>query len=577
MEPAQDYSQLVDQAQDQALCYVPLDAVSVKQGFNPRRFFEPNALAELTEDIKLRGIVQPLVVRPNDNGGFWLIAGERRYRAAKAAELTQVPVMVRHVSESEAAAMAAAENGKRDDMSPAEEARLAHRLVSLSDGDRDEAARLLAWSRDTLDNRLLLLHCSDAVLEALERRAIKLGHAELLAGLTKEFQDQTLSSIIENGVSVKQLKESIGRYAYALDSTFFDVSGCAKCAHNSSTVVDMFDQSLNAGQCLNRECFDQKTETALLAKKEELKTEHPVIWLDTEKDAEARVFLQREGANGVGKRQYEACMGCGNCGALLRTNKSNLGQVETGLCFEPGCNEDKVKAYQKEQKAHVTSNEAASKPAKEQTAKSATAPTRVTKSADPKKPAALPGRLQDLVRDTHCNAAVAVVGNNPRLVRIVAVFALYDGNRSSDAARMAIEKAGIKSQTHGRDALFTALAALSDDALATLIPALAAALAGDSGHTRGDELKGARTLLRHAKTDLADHFVVDKGYLKTLTIAMIQALLTEAKFDVWFDGQKGDKAYEGFLKINKKRDDLIEAVMKAGFDWKGFVPSAVAL
>ncbi|MEH6875281.1 MAG: ParB/RepB/Spo0J family partition protein, partial [Candidatus Competibacter sp.] len=149
---------------DGQLAYLPLDWIEVQPGFNPRTFFEDGEFAALVESVKVQGILQAIWVRPQENYDpvsprFWLIAGERRWRAARAASLPCIPVTVRVADARQALILADLENNPalRINLSVAEEAQFAQRFLGECDGDRAEAARLLGWSRARLDARLLLL------------------------------------------------------------------------------------------------------------------------------------------------------------------------------------------------------------------------------------------------------------------------------------------------------------------------------------------------------------------------------------------------------------------------------------
>ena len=194
---------------DGQLAYLPLDWIEVQPGFNPRTFFEDGEFAALVESVKARGILQAIWVRPQENYDparprFWLIAGERRLRAAHAASLPCIPVTIRVADARQALILAELENNPalRINLSVAEEAQFAQRFLGECDGDRAEAARLLGWSRARLDARLLLLHAAPAVLEALKQRHIQVGHAELLAGLPEATQTGTLAKIVGDQITV---------------------------------------------------------------------------------------------------------------------------------------------------------------------------------------------------------------------------------------------------------------------------------------------------------------------------------------------------------------------------------------
>jgi len=124
--------------EDGDLHYLPLNAIDVKPGFNPRQYFDPAALDTLTASVKAQGVLQPIAVRPQPEnpGNYWLIAGERRLRAAQAARLPEIPAIIRQVDEATALALALAENSDRDGISPAEEADTGRRMLDACGGDR---------------------------------------------------------------------------------------------------------------------------------------------------------------------------------------------------------------------------------------------------------------------------------------------------------------------------------------------------------------------------------------------------------------------------------------------------------
>lgn len=568
------YQALVAQASDGALTHLPIDAIEVKPNWNPRRFFDAAAMQALIDDIKLRGIVQPLVVRPNSEGdAFWLVAGERRLRAATVAGLETVPVIVRAVSETDAAAMATAENMVRDDMSAAEESRVAHRIVSLCDGDRSEAAKTLGWSRGKLDSRMALLNCADAVLDALQERRLAIGHAELLAGIPKALQEQSLPGILDQDMSVNALAETIGRYAYELSSACFDTGDCGGCKNNSGSVVDLFETRIDEGRCMNRECFHAKTQAFLDARKAELAEHYPVIWLDTEKDEASRVFLQREGARGVGKNQYAACQSCGSYGAILRTQPGHEGEIETGVCFDKDCNNNKVMAYRS---AVVASPTQAVESGASQTPSATVAKGKKADARSQAEPNELPLRVRDFIRDTHCKAVTEEVGKDRKLVKVVSAWALATNGVLGERGKAALKAHGVSATRLSRDAWFERLLTLDDEALDRLLADLAASVAGESGHRIGDELKAAKVLLQACASDMAKHFMVNRAYLDTLTVSAIHELLRESKFNEWYDGQHGKGASKGFIK-GKTRGALIDGVVASKFSWEGFVPKVFAL
>lgn len=566
---------------DKDMMHIPVNMISVREGFNPRRYFSDDALNALVESIKAQGIVQPIVVKPNkEKDGFHLIAGERRFRASKLAGIESIPTIVRLVSDEDALAMAVTENSERQDVSAAEEAKACHRMMTMCDGDRQETALALGWSRKKLDMRLSLLHCSDNVLNALEQRQINIGHAELLAGISKSFQDESLAGIIDNKVSVSALKEMLGRYAYKLNEAVFDLSGCEGCPHNSTSTADMFDASLSDGHCMNRECYDKKTNAHLTAKKEELTQEFPVIWMDVEKASDMRRHLVREGEHGVGREQYNACQGCANFGAVMLTEKGKEGTVEQGICFDTSCNSKKVAEYQKELKEEQESSPV------EFSETTGTVTASKPKTSKPKATNETPKKVKTFVHGKHYQACSQEVLNNGEMTRIFALLALVDSvknRRSNHLIKPLLVEHGLeKLETMFNKAeMVTTLAGLSAETISQLIRAYSATLAGAIEESKleyeqSESLAIAHAVMRHTQADMKQYFQVDKAFLETLTITGLKSLLEEAGFITWYDNKHGDgEAAENVLK--GKRGEQIKAVLDSGFDWSGFVPKVANL
>ena len=151
-EPASNLAPMA--FEDGTTTYLAIGEIAPQQGFNPRKHFDDAEFAELCDSVKTQGVIQPLVVRPAaEQGKYWLVAGERRWRAARKSGVAEVPVVVRHLDDRNALLVATIENSQRADMSAAEEARSANILLDTCEGDREEAAKQLGWSRSKLDSQ----------------------------------------------------------------------------------------------------------------------------------------------------------------------------------------------------------------------------------------------------------------------------------------------------------------------------------------------------------------------------------------------------------------------------------------
>ena len=171
----------------------------------PRKTFDDETLAELASSIAEHGLIQPIAVRPKVSGGYLIVAGERRWRASRMAGLTEVPVIVKDVTDEQAMELALVENLQREDLDPVEEAVGIRELMTRCDLTQEQAARKLGKSRSALANSLRLLSLPETVLELLKSGFITIGHAKVVLGLpTPELQEEAAQMIADNQLNVRQ-------------------------------------------------------------------------------------------------------------------------------------------------------------------------------------------------------------------------------------------------------------------------------------------------------------------------------------------------------------------------------------
>ena len=170
----------------------------------PRKYFDDAALAELADSIRQHGIIQPLTVRKLASGYYQIIAGERRWRAARLAGLSEVPVTVIEADDRTAAELAMIENLQREDLNPIEEAAGYRVLIHQYHMTQEEAANRVGKSRSAVANVLRLLDLDPAVQKLVENGLLSAGHARALVPLTPSQQVQAANSIINSGLSVRQ-------------------------------------------------------------------------------------------------------------------------------------------------------------------------------------------------------------------------------------------------------------------------------------------------------------------------------------------------------------------------------------
>ena len=186
---------------------VDIDLV-VPNRSQPRRHFDEEKLQELGESIKARGMLQPLVVREVD-GGFEIVAGERRWRAARMVGLEKVPVIVGDYTDKEVMEVALIENLQREDLNPIEEAEAFRRLIEEFSLTQEEVARAVGKGRATIANSLRLLSLVPDVRQLVADGKLSAGHAKVLASLSDTGQREYAMRVLAEGLSVRQLEELV--------------------------------------------------------------------------------------------------------------------------------------------------------------------------------------------------------------------------------------------------------------------------------------------------------------------------------------------------------------------------------
>ena len=172
----------------------------------PRKQFDEEALSELSASIAQHGILQPLLVRPLPGGGYQLVAGERRWRAARMAGLEEVPAVIRELTDREAAELAMIENLQREDLNPMEEAKGYQTLMETYGMTQEEAARAVNKSRAAVANALRLLQLPDEVAEMVAEGRLSAGHARAVLSFSEEERLPAAQEAAEKGLTVRELE-----------------------------------------------------------------------------------------------------------------------------------------------------------------------------------------------------------------------------------------------------------------------------------------------------------------------------------------------------------------------------------
>ncbi len=179
--------------------------------YQPRTRMDPGSLEDLAASIKAQGLIQPISVRPVDNGRYEIIAGERRWRASQIAGLTEVPVLIRDIPDDAALAMSLIENIQREDLNPLEEAAGLQRLIDEFGMTHQQAADAVGRSRSAASNLLRLLQLAKPAQDLLMAGDIEMGHARAILAAPKHEQGRLAAEVADKGYSVRETERRVAR------------------------------------------------------------------------------------------------------------------------------------------------------------------------------------------------------------------------------------------------------------------------------------------------------------------------------------------------------------------------------
>ncbi len=193
---------------DQSSQALPIEFLQ-RGKFQPRKDMDPEKLRELADSIIAQGIIQPIVVRNIGEDKYEIIAGERRWRAAQLAELTEVPVLVRELDDQAVMAIALIENIQREDLNPLEEAEALRRLLDEFGLTHQQIASAVGKSRTTISNLLRLLDLDGEVKTLLAKGLLEMGHARAILSLEVKQQREVAAKIVNQGLTVRQVEKLV--------------------------------------------------------------------------------------------------------------------------------------------------------------------------------------------------------------------------------------------------------------------------------------------------------------------------------------------------------------------------------
>ena len=498
---------------------LPLSLIT--KGDNPRRYFDRKKHDELVASIRLRGILQPILLRPKGEV-YAIVAGERRYRAGLEAYGPdgEVPVIIREMTDQEALETAISENDDHDDHSETEQADAAVRYLAACQGDRVEAARRLGWSRAKFDRRMALAELSEPVKTALDERRIKIGHAELLAAVPADKQNKALETILNSKLDVNKTRDLLARVTQSLVNACFDKTECVTCPFNSGVQRVLFETHVDDGHCTNETCFQLKTQAAQALRLEEQERaaqaakDLALPAADADEDDEQNDAIDSTGAPDADPQQQGD--DTPSTLALSATNASGS------------------------HKATVTAKSRA-------------------------------GRTSELREASWRTALARALAGNAEQARVAILVAAMMGTLSQIKADTLTSRAGLLVGTNFPNldygAKILAIQALPDRQANLILSVIGAAYAKDA-----HSFRHVADLARVFEIDLRDSWKVDQAFLERYT-------KDELKFIAQECGLIAHIGAKSFAKLlGAKKADLIAGMLnRTGFNWAGRLPSAMTL
>jgi ParB/RepB/Spo0J family partition protein len=233
----------------------------VPSEMNYRKKLDRKALEELTDSVKQKGVIQPIIVRPvKDNGHYEIVAGYRRYLAATAAELPTIPAIIESMSDESALEVAMTENSQREDVNPIDEALGFKRMLDTGQDIESIAARI-AHPVAYVQGRIKLLDLCKEARKAVADGKISLGHAQVLLRLrSKNEQKGLLNAILAgDGITISGAKSIVRRHSLALKDAAFDTEKCKTCQYRSGNQAMLFPELTDTDECSDPACFQKKT------------------------------------------------------------------------------------------------------------------------------------------------------------------------------------------------------------------------------------------------------------------------------------------------------------------------------
>lgn len=518
---------------------IPIENIIVKS--NPRTDF--GDIDELTASVREKGVLEPVLVKELEDNKYELIAGERRYRASKAAGKATIPAALYSGDANDIEEVKLIENMHRKDLNPVEEGIAFKKYMDETKASIERLAQKISKPKLYIERRLALLDLADEVKAALSGGKILLGHALTLARLnTASQQKKMLKEIIRDKMGVEETERNIhcNDFTARLNNAVFDKSECKGCRHNGGEQSLLFDSGSELkGICLNSKCFLKKTREWKQAETKKLKEQGIKVLTPAENEklkVKERVSTWDDDYKKILKKLSKEPE---NYAVVFEDNYSGIPEKRV-YCLNPKARHPKQKTKSGEKAAAVSREE----------------------------------KLTRKVGDFKRNFLIAKTGDlmqpGTKETKAMNLYVLFqEGNNWNDRdKRDATEqilldaKLTTKRDYGYSDVRFGKILALDESEIDRLICRMSALWAKDLG----SELdKGAMTF----GVNIKKHFMITEDYLKLHTKDQLIALAKEIGLDKHLE-KEGNENWE-----KAKLSELKEFFLGSGFDLKGKVPKSI--
>lgn len=556
---------------------VPTSICEVNANLNPRKDNNKEGFETRKADIAKNGIDSSLLLRLTEDNKLEVIGGKTRFTIATELSIPLIPVQIKYMSDIEALHRSGAENLMRADMTPIEEADYCALRLTHLNNDQQELLRELGWSEQKLKSRLPLSRAVKDVRVALTNNQIKLGHAQLLVGLTEDAQTGFLNLIITDSLSVDDARIRLETKQRPLKLACFDTGECKSCFHNTKCYVDLFDtESTSEGDnCRNNRCFEEKTKNRIIELKAQCQDEFGVVMLDMEVTPNSTAMLKGNEKGGVGSHQMTACANCQHFGCIISTLRGNEGKRTEKVCFNLTCHAEKVKAFTSSQRPQLSATEKPSTTA----ANSKTTGSTKTPSLSNETSAeanTLTRRIKLFSFERYSHLAADLSLQAPQVQDAIGLLTLWRAIKGfSKASSIPITTGETFSDSSTDKEMLSRFLEMSDSDLSAIRNHLVREFINHA--ETPDFFENDRhnqytlTILNALEVDFGKYWVVDEDYIALLTKAGIEVLLKQSGYESKFIQVKGEKAFKALLaeKVKEMPGKIMEF---KEFDWQGYVP-----